>query len=174
MRRIFKVNHRTFYKISYFWYTYCLLTVVTLKLNQMKKIIYLTFFLFGALSFSSSAQCVKGNCYNGKGTYAFANGDKYAGQWKDGKMQGKGAYEFTTGDRYNGDFNLNQRQGSGTYVWVNKNRYVGEWKAGKRDGHGVYQWSSSATYNGFWKEDQIIDMDVSTVTDSQERPVPGK
>lgn len=150
------------------------MTVVTLKLNQMKKIIYLTFFLIGAFSISSYAQCVKGNCYNGKGTYAYANGDKYSGQWKDGQMHGKGAYEFTNGDRYNGDFQSNTRQGNGIYIWANKNRYVGEWKLGKRDGMGVFYWSSSATYNGFWKEDQIIDMEVSTVSDCQERPVPGK
>lgn len=140
----------------------------------MKKIIYLTFFLFGALGFNAQAQCVKGNCYNGKGTYSYSNGDKYAGQWKEGKMHGPGSYEFANGDRYSGDFHVNKRDGTGTYVWANKNSYRGEWKLDKREGLGVFQWSSSATYNGFWKEDQIIDMDVSTITDSQERPVPGK
>lgn len=139
----------------------------------MKKLIYVTLFIVGAFSFSAHAQCVKGNCYNGKGTYKYTNGDKYDGQWKEGKMHGKGLYEFANGDRYQGDFHVNKREGTGTYVWANKGRYTGEWKADKREGHGVFYWPTSAQYNGFWREDQIINMDVSTVTDSQERPLVG-
>jgi hypothetical protein len=140
----------------------------------MKKLTYLTLFLFGTLGFNAQAQCVKGNCYNGKGTYAYSNGDKYVGQWKEGQMNGTGSYEFKNGDRYTGDFHVNKRDGTGIYVWANKNRYSGEWKMNKREGHGVFQWSSSATYNGFWLQDQIIDMDVSTVVDCASRPVPEK
>lgn len=145
----------------------------TIKLNMMKKLFYVTLFFLGAFTINTQAQCVKGNCYNGKGTFQYTNGDKYDGQWKDGKMHGIGLYEFANGDRYKGDFHVNKREGTGTYVWKNKGRYVGEWKADKRHGHGVFYWPSSAQYNGFWQEDQIINMDVSTVTDSQEVPLLG-
>jgi hypothetical protein len=121
----------------------------------------------------SNAQCLKGNCHNGKGTYQFANGDKYYGQWKEGKMTGNGKYEFANGDRYNGDFVENKRDGTGVYVWKNKGSYTGQWKAGKREGTGIFKWENSASYNGFWNDDQIIDMDVNTVTDCQEKPTFG-
>jgi len=139
----------------------------------MKRIIYVTLFFIGGLGLNANAQCVKGNCHNGSGTYQFANGDKYEGQWTAGKMNGKGKYEFANGDRYEGAFHTNKRDGSGVYIWKNKGSYTGEWKADRREGSGKFQWPNSATYNGFWKEDQITNMDVNTVTDSQEKPTFG-
>ena len=42
-------------------------------------------------------QCVSGNCENGYGTYTDANGDEYAGEYKDGLLHGIGAYTFNDG-----------------------------------------------------------------------------
>ena len=140
---------------------------------MMERIVLITFLFFGGLVLDSNAQCIKGNCHNGNGTYQFANGDKYFGQWKEGKMHGTGKYEFANGDRYNGDFHDNKRDGTGVYVWKNKGTYKGQWKADKREGTGVFYWENSASYNGFWREDQIIDMDVNTVTDCQVKPTFG-
>ena len=40
---------------------------------------------------ASFAECIEGNCKNGQGTYTWASGenagDKYVGEWKDGKRQ---------------------------------------------------------------------------------------
>jgi hypothetical protein len=139
----------------------------------MERIVLIILFLMVSLVPESKSQCIKGNCYNGKGTYQFANGDKYYGQWKEGKMNGTGKYEFANGDRYNGTFHDNKRDGTGVYVWKNKGSYTGQWKVGKREGTGVFKWENSASYNGFWNDDQIIDMDVNTVTDCQEKPTFG-
>ena len=43
------------------------------------------------------AECIKGDCNNGYGTYTYANGSKYVGEWKDGKENGQGAYTFANG-----------------------------------------------------------------------------
>ena len=67
----------------------------------------------------------------------------------------------------------NKRDGTGTYVWKDKGIYKGQWKNDKREGSGTFKWKNSATYIGFWRDDQIIDMDVNTVTDTQERPTFG-
>ena len=32
------------------------------------------------------------------------NGDRYEGEWKNGKIEGKGIYCRNNGDRYEGDF----------------------------------------------------------------------
>ena len=43
------------------------------------------------------AECIKGDCINGYGTYTYANGSKYVGEWKDGKENGQGTYTFANG-----------------------------------------------------------------------------
>ena len=34
---------------------------------------------------------------DGKGTYIFANGDKYVGEWKKGKKHGQGIFTYISG-----------------------------------------------------------------------------
>jgi hypothetical protein len=36
---------------------------------------------------------------NGKGTYYYANGNKYTGVWVNGKKEGQGVFIWTNGDR---------------------------------------------------------------------------
>lgn len=38
----------------------------------------------------------------GKGTYKYANGDVYEGDWKDGSMNGFGVYTSHDGGKYKG------------------------------------------------------------------------
>ena len=45
---------------------------------------------------------------NGQGTYIYPNGEKYVGDWKNGKYHGQG-----------------------TYTWSDGRKYVGEWKDGE-------------------------------------------
>ena len=60
--------------------------------------ILLTFFV---LLFSSSifADCINGDCVNGYGTYTFASGNKYVGEWQDNKMHGQGTFTYADGRR---------------------------------------------------------------------------
>jgi hypothetical protein len=37
---------------------------------------------------------------NGKGIYYYATGNRYRGDWIDGKMTGHGVFVWSTGDRY--------------------------------------------------------------------------
>jgi len=43
------------------------------------------------------AECIEGDCNNGYGIYTFGNGDKYVGEWKDGKRHGQGTYTYADG-----------------------------------------------------------------------------
>ena len=42
-------------------------------------------------------KCISGNCVNGQGTYTYADGDKYVGEWKDDKKNGQGTYTSADG-----------------------------------------------------------------------------
>ena len=41
---------------------------------------------------------------HGQGTYFFYNGNKYEGEYKDGKMDGIGTYTFGVGGWWTGEF----------------------------------------------------------------------
>ena len=75
------------------------------------------------------------NCF---GTYTNANGDKYVGEWKNGKANGQGTIKLADGDKYVGEFKDNKFSGSGTYYVRNDNKYVGQFKIGKTNGQGTY------------------------------------
>lgn len=117
------------------------------------------------------AQCVKGNCKNGRGTYVYASGAKYKGQFRDGKIhgdgvlyfsngnkyigrwenqyrQGKGKLIFSNGDVYKGNFNKSRFSGKGTMEFKDGDKYVGNWKNDRQDGEGVYHYSNGDRYEG--------------------------
>ena len=74
--------------------------------------------------------CIKGDCENGQGTYTYTNGDKYVGEFKDGKRNGQGTYTYTNGDKYVGGFKDNFWHGQGTWIWANGNKQEAEYKDG--------------------------------------------
>ncbi len=50
-------------------------------------------FLFLLLVFLPSialSECIEGNCQNGQGTYSYADGLQYKGEWKKGMRHGLG------------------------------------------------------------------------------------
>ena len=79
------------------------------------------------------AECIKGDCNNGYGTWTFADGEKYVGEWKD-----------------------NNKHGLGTFTWASGNKYVGEYKDGKRNGQGTYTWADGRIKKGIWKDGQLV------------------
>ena len=44
---------------------------------------------------------------HGGGACIFPNGDRYDGEWKDGKIHGWGVYKYSNGDRYEGQQKAN-------------------------------------------------------------------
>jgi hypothetical protein len=67
----------------------------------MKLTTFIIFLL--TLCFCSAqafGECTKGDCQNGEGTFLHPNGDKYVGQFKDGKMEGKGTLISGDGSKY--------------------------------------------------------------------------
>ena len=90
---------------------------------------------------------------SGKGTYTWASGNKYIGDFIDGKRTGNGTFIWASGDKYDGDkyvggFVDGKRSGKGTYTWASGNKYIGDWVDGKRTGKGTYIWVSGDKYVG--------------------------
>ena len=71
------------------------------------------------------------NCF---GTYSNANGDKYVGEWRDGKPHGQGTHVWGPSAKSAGD------------------KYVGEWRDGKNHGQGTYTFTDGRVMEGIWKD----------------------
>lgn len=77
-----------------------------------------------AIDFTGPGGCGKGGSHPlpspgtitapGKGTLFYVDGDRYEGEWKDGRMHGKGAYHYSNGDKYEGEWKEDKRHGKGT------------------------------------------------------------
>ena len=46
---------------------------------------------------------------NGQGTYIYPNGEKYEGDWKNGKYHGHGTFTYPDGSKYVGKFRDDKR-----------------------------------------------------------------
>jgi hypothetical protein len=91
----------------------------------MRFFIFLNLFL---LASSLQAQCLSGNCDNGKGTYKYSDGTLYAGTFKNKKCDGLGKITDASGDVYEGEWKNNLRHGSGVYKWANGDVYEGTYE----------------------------------------------
>jgi hypothetical protein len=86
--------------------------------------------LFGGVASASDLPDCPGhiNCF---GTKTWTNGDKYVGEFYDGKRTGQGTYTWPNGDKYVGEFNDGKKTGQGTYTWPSGTVKEGVWKDGE-------------------------------------------
>ena len=113
--------------------------------NFIKKL--LLFSLSIIISISLKCQC-SGNCYNGRGTYKFENGDKYSGNFKKGLYHGKGTFTFVSGGKYSGMFKKGMYEGEGTFETKDGYKEKGTYKENKMYGFGTATWPSGQKYSG--------------------------
>ena len=57
---------------------------------------------------------------DGQGTYIYPNGEKYLGDWKNGKYHGHGTFTYHNGIMYVGEFKDGKRNGKGKLNGKNK------------------------------------------------------
>ena len=116
----------------------------------MKKLILLSTFFF-SISIHALPDCPSDtsvrwdNCF---GTFTFANGDKYVGEYKDNTRHGQGTATFASGNKYVGEFKDNKRHGQGTYTFANGDKYVGEHKNSLFHGQGTLTFANGDKYVG--------------------------
>ncbi|MDC1042453.1 hypothetical protein OAQ78_07450, partial [Amylibacter sp.] len=70
------------------------------------------------------------NCF---GTYTFADGEKYVGEWKD-----------------------DEKNGQGTFTFADERKYVGKWKNNEFNGQGTYTYANGSTEEGIWKDSELL------------------
>jgi hypothetical protein len=78
-----------------------------------------------------SAQCISGNCTNGKGTFIYPSGAKYVGEFVNGEINGVGVCYYSDGSKYSGEWKDRYPHGRGTKTYSDQTKRTGRWRKGK-------------------------------------------
>ena len=88
---------------------------------------------------------------HGDGTYRWADGREYCGQWRLNHKEGYGILTDQNGNLvYHGDFQDDDKHGTGTEVLSDGKKYRGGWKQGKQHGDGVITDVNNKVSSGKW------------------------
>ena len=68
---------------------------------------------------------------DGQGTYIYPNGEKYEGDWKNGKYPGHGTYSWSNRNKYEGQFKNWNWHGHGKFSVPNGHHILGQFKEQK-------------------------------------------
>ena len=71
-------------------------------------------------------------------------------------MEGKGIYYYTNGNRYEGNFRNGRIEGKGIFYWNNGNRYEGDLKKGNMEGEGIFYYYNGDREMGDFSNDKPI------------------
>ncbi len=92
-----------------------------------------------------------------KVTLTFADGRKYVGEVKNGKLDGQGSLTYADGRKYIGEFKDDKYNGQGTLTWTDGTKYRGGFKDGNRDGRGEeYRANGSLQRSANWENGLLV------------------
>ncbi len=102
---------------------------------------------------------------NGHGTLTVGagpfEGDRYAGEWRDGRFQGVGVYRHAENAnatnrslRYAGDYANDKANGAGVFLWRDGDRHAGGERDGNKSGPGVFRFADGRRYEGEYANDE--------------------
>lgn len=100
--------------------------------------------------------CTAGDCQNKYGRMKWSNGDVFTGFFKNGTMF-LGTYVFADGSKYSGQFNASgQFHGMGRFFFTDNSYYGGSWANGKFSGLGYFHNKAYEQQIGEWAAGKLI------------------
>ena len=100
----------------------------TSRMKRIASFVFIAFAAIGLLGFPSTAfaqalpPCPGSEVarwHNCIGTYTWADGNKYVGEWQDGRRNGQGTLTYANGNKYVGEYREDLKNGVGTMVSPN-------------------------------------------------------
>ena len=111
--------------------------------------------------------CINGDCQDGEGTFAYPDGSRYSGRFRQGKPHGQGSFDYPNGEKYVGNFQNGVRHGNGRLTEADGSTTAGQWEDGEfvgtakvgdtrkgcisgdcKNGYGTYVFRDGAKYLG--------------------------
>lgn len=90
----------------------------------------------------------------------YENGDLFKGQLDKNKMikdDTQGEMKYANGDRYAGYWKNGKRDGYGEMWYANGDYYEGQWQDGVKYELGMMSYNNGDTYDGLWENDSPVD-----------------
>ncbi len=103
---------------------------------------------------SQEGGCVQGDCYNGYGVWEYPSGNRYVGDFLEGKPHGRGILYFANGNKYLGNWSKNYRDGEGKFIFSEGHEYQGQFRLNAFHGKGVMRFANGDRYEGDWLRNQ--------------------
>ena len=105
-----------------------------------------------------------------KGTFKFANGDCYDGNYINGLREGDGILKFANGDVYEGGFKNDLREGEGILKFANGDVYEGGFKNDLREGEGILKFADGKVYKGRFNNGRFVNNKVlNAITEQKDK-----
>ena len=95
-----------------------------------------------------------GNLYFETGRF---KGDKYVGEFKDGKRHGQGTLTLANGNKYVGEWKNGKYHGQGTFTFPSGEKHVGKWKNQLPNGQGVHTYTDGRIEEGIFENGIFLD-----------------
>ena len=85
--------------------------------------------------------------------FYYTEGDRYLGEWVEGRQNGIGTFFSRTGV-YVGEWRDGLQTGNGTAIYNNGNKYTGHFVNGFKEGYGMFSVSNGDVYTGYFVRGQ--------------------
>jgi hypothetical protein len=113
--------------------------------------------------------CISGDCTDGSGVFAYANGARFEGQFQQGKPNGEGTFIYEDESTYSGSVKEGLYHGTGMLLSASGKKQSGRWDEGSfisndeiasitgcvsgdcKDGYGKMIFDNGTTYEGNWQ-----------------------
>lgn len=97
----------------------------------------------------------------GRGTMVYSSGNRYDGEYRNGKRNGCGTFTFVNGRSYVGQFQEDWFQGQGIWTLENGDRYIGEFRENKCNGRGTFIFADGSSQSGTWENGNLVGGNLS-------------
>ena len=94
---------------------------------------------------------------NCQGTATWPSGNRYVGEFKDGKYYGQGTHTYSDGRKYVGAWKDDLPNGQGTWTHPDGSKYVGEWKKGLWHGQATFTYPDEKVVKGIFRNGELIE-----------------
>ncbi|MCP3930323.1 MAG: peptidase C14 caspase catalytic subunit p20 [Bacteroidetes bacterium] len=75
--------------------------------------------------------CISGDCENGEGVFAYPDGSKYEGQFREETINGSGIFQYANGEKHQGAFREGYAHGEGIRFYPDGEQRSGIWEDGE-------------------------------------------